>query len=45
MLGKPRILSLFHNSFDKFNKTRALMLDPIYLFDYLRDGLCERRSN
>ena len=30
MLGKPRILSLFPNSFNKFNKTRARMLDSIY---------------
>ena len=30
MLGKPRILSLFPNSFHKFNKTRARMLDFIY---------------
>ena len=25
MLGKPRILSLFPNSFNKFNKTGALV--------------------
>ena len=30
MLGKSRILSLFRNSFIKFNKTWALMLDPLY---------------
>ena len=30
MLGKPRILSLFPSSFNKFNKTRARMLDSIY---------------
>ena len=30
MLGKPRILSLFPNSFNKFNNTRARMLDSIY---------------
>ena len=30
MLGKPRILSLFRNEFDKFNNTRAPMLDSIY---------------
>ena len=30
MLGKPRILSLFHNEFNKFNNTRAGMLDSIY---------------
>ena len=29
MLGKPRILSLFPNSFNKFNKTWALMYDPV----------------
>ena len=27
---KPRILSLFHNEFNKFNKTGTLMLDSIY---------------
>ena len=30
MRGKPRILSLFHNEFNKFNNTRARMLDSIY---------------
>ena len=30
MLGKPRILSLFPNLFNKFNNTRARMLDSIY---------------
>ena len=30
MLGKPRILSLFPKSFNKFNNTRARMLDSIY---------------
>ena len=30
MLGKPRILSHFLNSFNKFNNTRARMLDSIY---------------
>ena len=30
MLDKPRILSLFPNTFNKFNKTGALMLDPLY---------------
>ena len=30
MRGKPRILSLFLNSFNKFNKTRARLLDSIY---------------
>ena len=27
---KPRILSLFRNEFNKFNKTRARMLDSVY---------------
>ena len=26
----PSILSLFRNKFNKFNNTRAQMLDPIY---------------
>ena len=30
MRGLPSILSLFPNSFNKFNKTRARMLDSIY---------------
>ena len=30
MRGLPSILSLFHNEFNKFNNTRALMLDSIY---------------
>ena len=30
MLGKPCILSLFRNFFNKFNNTGALMLDSIY---------------
>ena len=30
MLGKPHILSLFLNEFNKFNNTRAQMLDSIY---------------
>ena len=28
--GLPSILSLFRNKFDKFNNTRARMLDSIY---------------
>ena len=32
MLGKPRILSLFPDSFDKFSKSYALMLDPLIFF-------------
>ena len=30
MLGKPHILSLFCNAFNKFNNTRAQMFDSIY---------------
>ena len=30
MRGLPSILSLFHNEFNKFNKTRVQMLDSIY---------------
>ena len=30
MHGLPRILSLFHNEFNKFNETRARMLYFIY---------------
>ena len=30
MRGLPRILSLFRNKFNKFNNTRARMLDSIY---------------
>ena len=30
MRGLPSILSLFRNKFNKFNNTRALMLDSIY---------------
>ena len=30
MLGLPSILSFFRNEFNKFNNTRARMLDSIY---------------
>ena len=30
MRGLPSILSLFRNKFNKFNNTRARMLDSIY---------------
>ena len=30
MRGLSRILSLFRNKFNKFNNTRALMLDSFY---------------
>ena len=31
MRGLPSILSLFRNEFNKFNNTRALMEDPLYI--------------
>ena len=30
MRGLPSMLSFFHNEFNKFNNTRARMLDSIY---------------
>ena len=33
MRGLPSILSLFRNDFNKFNNTRARMLDSIYHYD------------
>ena len=33
MLGLPSMLSLFHNEFNKFNITRARMLDSFYQYD------------
>ena len=34
MQGLPSILSLFRNEFNKFNNTRARMLDSIYHMTY-----------
>ena len=34
MRGLPSILSLFRNKFNKFNNTRAQMLDSIYHMTY-----------
>ena len=39
MRGLPRILSLFRNEFNKFNNTRARMLDPIYHMTNLISGV------
>ena len=38
MRGLPSILSLFRNEFNKFNNTRAPMLDSIYhmILEYLK---------
>ena len=44
MRGLPSILSLFRNEFNKFNNTRARMLDSIYhmtfryLWSFIADG-------
>ena len=39
MRGLPSILSLFRNEFDKFNNTRARMLDYIYhMTNILKSG-------
>ena len=49
MRGLPSILSLFRNEFNKFNNTRARMLDSIYhmtlkkLSSYSTLGFCHMR--
>ena len=56
MRGLPSILSLFRNEFNKFNNTRARMLDSIYHMtntlksDFWRENviilsLCTHRCN
>ena len=41
MRGLPSILSLFRNEFNKFNKTRARMLDSIYhMTNTLKSHFC-----
>ena len=41
MRGLPSIFSLFHNEFNKFNNTRARMLDSIYhMKNTLRSHFC-----
>ena len=45
MRGKPRILSLFRNEFNKFNNTRARMLDSIYHMTFkitLKSHFCRK---
>ena len=44
MRGLPSILSLFRNEFNKFNNTRARMLDSIYHMT-LRSLLTAKRYN
>ena len=46
MRGLPSILSLFRNEFNKFNNTRARMLDSIYHnFHVLYTQRCYGRHN
>ena len=43
MRGLPSILSLFHNEFNKFNNTRARMLDSIYhMTNTLKSHFCRK---
>ena len=43
MRGLPSILSLFRNEFNKFNNTRARMLDSIYHMTYtLKSDFCRK---
>ena len=41
MRGLPSILSLFRNEFNKFNNTRARMLDPIY--HMIKSHFCRKK--
>ena len=43
MRGLPSILSLFRNEFNKFNKTRARMLDSLYhMTNTLKSHFCRK---
>ena len=43
MRGLPSILSLFRNEFNKFNNTRARMLDSIYhMTNTLKSHFCRK---
>ena len=43
MRGLPSILSLFRNEFNKFNNTRARMLDSIYhMTNTLKSHFCHK---
>ena len=46
MRGLPSIFSLFRNEFNKFNNTRARMLDSIYhmTLEYLKLLFCVKMS-
>ena len=44
MRGLPSILSLFRNEFNKFNNTRARMLDSIYhMTNTLKSGFWRKK--
>ena len=44
MRGLPSILSLFRNEFNKFNNTRARMLDSIYhMTNTLKSHFCRKK--
>ena len=43
MRGLPSILSLFPNEFNKFNNTRARMLDSIY--HMIKSHFCRKKRN
>ena len=44
MRGLPSILSLFRNEFNKFNNTRARLLDSIYhMTNTLKSSSCTQR--
>ena len=46
MRGLPSILSLFCNEFNKFNNTRARMLDSIYhMTNTLKSHFCRKNIN
>ena len=46
MRGLPSILSLFRNKFNKFNNTRARMLDSIYHMAVvtLKSHFCQKKN-
>ena len=46
MRGLPSILSLFRNKFNKFNNTRARMLDSFYhMTNTLKSHFCRKKRH
>ena len=47
MRGLPSILSLFRNEFNKYNNTRARMLDSVYhmTLRFLKISFCRKKRN